>query len=168
VKRVLAAGLAVVLLSGCAGYRIGDVKPNYLRDIKTIAVLNFKNNTFNPRVETLVASTLIKQFQQDGTFQITTADKADAILEGVVNSVARGPVRSVRGNVLATTEFNLGINAGYTLRGRDGKPLVGPATITGGTSFFVGADVTTDERQALPLAAEDLAVRLVSQISEGW
>jgi hypothetical protein len=28
--------------------------------------------------------------------------------------------------------------------------------------------VTTDERQALPLATEDLATRLVAQLSEGW
>jgi hypothetical protein len=28
--------------------------------------------------------------------------------------------------------------------------------------------VTTDERQALPLATEDLATRLVTQLSEGW
>jgi hypothetical protein len=168
VKRFFAAVLALVCLTGCAGYHVGNVKPSYLRDIKTIAVLNFKNTTFHPRVETLVANTIIKQFQQDGTFQITTPDKADAILDGVVSGISRGPARSVRGNVLATTEFNLGLTVGYTLRGRDGKPVAGPASISGGTSFFVGTDVTTDERQALPLAAEDLAQRLVSQISEGW
>jgi hypothetical protein len=28
--------------------------------------------------------------------------------------------------------------------------------------------VTTDERQALPLASEELAIRLVAQLSEGW
>jgi hypothetical protein len=32
----------------------------------------------------------------------------------------------------------------------------------------VGEDVSTDERQALPLAAEELAGRLVTQLSEGW
>ena len=167
-KRFVAAALALVCLSGCAGYRIGDVKPNYLRDVKKIAILNFRNTTFTPRIETLVANTLVKQFQQDGTFQVTTPEQADAVLDGVVSGVSRGPARSVRGNVLATTEFNLGLTVGYTLRGRDGKPLVGPASISGGTSFFVGTDVITDERQALPLAAEDLAQRLVSQISEGW
>jgi len=35
-------------------------------------------------------------------------------------------------------------------------------------SSAIQADVNNDERQAIPLAAEDLAVRLVSQISEGW
>ena len=46
--------------------------------------------------------------------------------------------------------------------------LAPPAEVTGTTSFFVGPDIITDERQALPLAAEELATRLVSQLSEGW
>ncbi len=47
-------------------------------------------------------------------------------------------------------------------------------TVNGTTSFFVSgsntiaADVNQDERQAFPIAAEDLAIRLVSQLSEGW
>jgi hypothetical protein len=168
VKHIFVALLAAASLCGCAGYRLGEVKPNYLRAVKTIAILNFKNATFSPRVETLVTNTVIKQFQQDGTFRITTPDKADAILEGVVNGVSRAPTRSLRGNVLATSEFNLTVTVGYTLRGRDGKPLVGPGSIAGATSFFVGSDVITDERQALPLAAQELATSLVSQISEGW
>ena len=167
-KRLLAAALAVVCLSGCAGYRLGDVKPRDLGDIRTIAVLNFRNNTSNPRIETLVTNTVIKQFQHDGTFQITTPEKADAVLDGAVVAVSRSPTRSVRGNVLATNEFNLTLTVSYTLRDKTGKPRIGPASISGGTSFFVGRDVTTEERQALPLAAEGLATRLVSQISEGW
>jgi hypothetical protein len=71
----------------------------------------------------------------------------------------------------------------YKLVGRDGKMLGPQREAAGNTSFFVGtgetnqpntklgtilADVTTDERQALPLAAEELATRLVSELSEGW
>lgn len=155
-------------MSGCAGYRIGEAKPQYLKDVHTIAIPMFRNNTFLPRVEGVVTNTVIKQFQQDGTFRIVDEDKADAVLRATVTVVGRRPVRSVRGNVLATTEFNLGVAIVYTLVGRDGQALAGPANVSGGTSFFVGSDVTTDERQALPLAAEDLAVRLVSQLSEGW
>ena len=165
--RLFAALVLAALCSGCAGYRLGDVKPNYLREIRSIAVPTFRNGTFHPRIEVLVTNTVIKQFQQDGTFRITTEDKADAVLRATVTSVGRSPARFVRGNVLATTEFVLGLGVSYTLVGKDGKPVAG-AVVTGGTSFFVGADVTTEERQALPLAAEDLAVRLVSQLSEGW
>jgi hypothetical protein len=56
----------------------------------------------------------------------------------------------------------------YTLEARDGTTIAPPAEMVGTTSFFASADVTTDERQALPLATEDLATRLVTQLSEGW
>ena len=166
--KIVAPLLVAALLSGCAGYRLGEAKPNYLKEIRTIAIPTFKNGTYLPRVEVLVTNTVIKQFQQDGTFQITSEDKADAVLRATITTVGRQPVRSVRGNVLATTEFNLGVGITYTLFAKNGQPLVGPGGVSGGTSFFVGSDVATDERQALPLAAEDLAVRLVSQLSEGW
>jgi len=167
----LKASLATILclaISGCLGYQIGPVKPYYLRDVHTIAVPTFKNRTLVPRVEVLVTDTLIKQLQQDGTFQITSDDKADATLSAEISRINRYPARSVQGNVLATTEFNLALTLRYSLDVRDGKHLVGAAEVTGTTSFFVSSDVTTDERQALPLATEDLATRLVTQLSEGW
>ena len=157
-----------VALCGCLGYHVGPVKPYYLRDVHTIAVPTFKNHTLVPRVEVLVTDTVIKQLQQDGTFQVTNGDKADVVLAGEVDRINRMPARSVRGNVLATTEFNLGLVVKYSVVGRDGKTLAGPSQAVGSTSFFVSSDVTSDERQALPLATEDLATRLVSQLSEGW
>ncbi len=167
-KTFFSAFLLAVSLSGCAGYRVGEVKPDYLKDVHSIAVPTFKNHTFLPRIEALVTNTVIKQFQQDGTFRIANEGNADAVLRCTITTVGRNPARSVRGNVLATTEFNLGLLVTYTLVGRDGKTLAGPTGVSGTTSFFVGSDVTTEERQALPLAAEDMAVRLVSQLSEGW
>src|SRR5206468_3843835 len=134
----------------------------------TIAVPTFKNRTLVPRIEVLVTDTVIKQLQQDGTFQVANGDKADATLTGEVALIRRLPARSVRGNVLATTEFSLALSVKYSLTGRDGKDLAPPGQAVGTTSFFVSSDVTSDERQALPLATEDLATRLVSQLSEGW
>jgi hypothetical protein len=166
--KALFATLFCFALAGCLGYHIGPVKPYYLRDVHTIAVPTFKNRTLVPRIEVLVTDTVIKQLQQDGTFQITNGDKADATLTGEISRISRLPARSVRGNVLATTEFNLALSVRYTLTGRDGQQLVPPTTTLGTTSFFVSSDVTSDERQALPLATEELATRLVSQISEGW
>lgn len=167
-KKALSTLLLGLFLSGCAGYQLGPATPSYLRQIQSIAVPTFRNTTLVPRVEALVTGTVIKQFQQDGTFRIVNEATADATLKGEIVAIGRSPARSVRGNVLATTEFNLLLRVRYTLVGRDGKPLAGPSEAGGSTSFFVGEDVATDERQALPLAAEELAVRLVSQLSEGW
>ncbi len=165
------ASLATVfclVLSGCLGYHIGPVKPYYLRDVHTISVPTFKNRTLVPRAEVLVTDTVIKQLQQDGTFQIASGDKADATLSGEVSRISRLPARSVRGNVLATTEFTLILGVRYSLTGKNGEQLAPTNEAVGTTSFFVSSDVTTDERQALPLATEDLATRLVAQLSEGW
>lgn len=166
-KKTLALLLLPVLLEGCAGYQLGPATPSYLRNVHSIAVPTFTNNTLEPRLEVLVTNTAIKQFQQDGTFRIATADTADATLKAEIVSVGRNPARSVRGNVLSTTEFNLSITVKYTLLGRDGKQLTAGG-VAGSTSFFVGSDVNTDQRQAMPLAAEELARHLVSQLSEGW
>ena len=177
--KALLATLFCFALGGCLGYRIGPVKPYYLRDVHTLAVPTFKNRTLVPRIEVLVTDTVIKQVQQDGTYQITNGDKADATLAGEISRISRAPARSQRGNVLLTTEFSLVLVVKYWLTGRDGKQLVPPSDAIGTTTFFVDStatsvqqntsgDVTSDERQALPLATEDLAGRLVTQISEGW
>jgi hypothetical protein len=168
VKVLIAVTLGSFCLTGCLGYHIGPVKPSYLHDVHTLAVPTFQNQTLLPRIEVLVTSTVIKQFQQDGTFRIVGDEDSDATLKAEIMRVDRSPARSVRGNVLATTEFALAMHVKYSLIGRDGKTLAGPAEVTGTTSFFVGTDVTTDERQALPLATQELATRLVSQLSEGW
>jgi len=179
VKASLTVAVACLLLSGCLGYHVGPVKPYYLRDVHSIAVPTFKNRTLIPRIEVLVTDTVIKQLQQDGTFQIASDGNGDATLNGQIYRVDRVPARSVRGNVLATSEFSLALRVKYSVIGRDGKPLVPQAEAVGTTTFFVSeagasnansqvGDVTTDERQALPLATEDLATRLTSQLSEGW
>jgi hypothetical protein len=176
VKSLFVAGLACLGLTGCFGYHIGPAKPYYLRDVHSIAIPTFANNTLIPRIEVLVTDTVIKQFQQDGTFQITSNQNADAVLKGEISRITRSPARSVTGNVLATSEFNLVMRLRYKLVGRDGKPIAPSGEVSGSTSFFVEntsstgttGDVTTDERQALPLATEELAIHLVSQLSEGW
>ncbi|HUE40562.1 MAG TPA: LptE family protein [Chthoniobacterales bacterium] len=182
-KKTLAAAIACLALSGCLGYHIGPAKPNYLRDVHAIAIPTFENKTLTPRIEVLVTDTVIKQFQQDGTYRIVSGDKADATLKAEISRITRSPARSVTGNVLATSEFNLSMHVKWRLVGPDGKNLGPSGEAVGTTSFFVGTggtstvgtttssligDVTTDERQALPLAAEELANRLVTQLSEGW
>ena len=157
-----------LILTGCLGYQVGPVKPGVLRDVHVIAVPTFENKTLLPRVEVLVTDSVIKQIQQDGTYKIAEKDNADAVLKAEIIEISRTPARSVRGNVLATTEFNLAMHVRYKVEARSGTLLMPDAEVVGTTSFFVGTDVTTDERQALPLAAEELATHLVTQLSEGW
>lgn len=167
-----------VFLCGSCGYQVGPVKPKKLENIRRICVKNFKNETLEPRMEAMLASAVIKQLQLDGTYQVTNEDHADAILYGTLQRIDRIPSRAVRGNVLQSSEYRLTITGNYRLvTARTGAPL-DQRTVTGTTDFFVssgssGSDLLTadsaqDERQAMPLAVEDMATRISSLISEGW
>jgi hypothetical protein len=166
-KQTLAILLAA-LLAGCAGYHIGPVKPRILGDVKTVAVPMVANKTLVPRIEALVTDAIIKQIQQDGTYEVAPAGRADVVLQGSIKEIRRNSRRSVRQNILATKEFETQIFLEYTLVRRDTGQKVSKGTAVGVTSYFVGGDLQQQEYQALPLAAEDAAVRLTSQISEGW
>jgi outer membrane lipopolysaccharide assembly protein LptE/RlpB len=169
-----ALGAVAFVLAACAGYHAGPIKPTPMAGVKTIAVQTFRNDTLEPRVEVLLASSVIKQLQQDGTYRIVREDEADAILEGTLTEIERKPQRSVRGNTLLSREYDLILRVRYRVVERTTGKELESRSVNGRTSFFVSgsnalaADVNQDERQALPIAAEDLATRLVSQISEGW
>lgn len=176
--RLLLSLLAAMLCTACSGYQLGPVKPTKFKGVQRICVKNFRNDTLEPRMETLLANAIIKQIHADGTYEITDESRADAILEGTVTQIQRTPTRALRGNILQSTEFQLTLHANYRFSETRGGKLLDARTVTGTTSFFVTAgsvsqdlltaDTAQDERQAIPIAAEDLATRIASLISEGW
>jgi hypothetical protein len=160
--------LVVALLSGCAGYTVGPIQPSFMKGMHKLAVPIFDNKTFEPQVQTLVTDTFIKQLQQDGTYEITGLDRADAEIHGIIDTVTRVKARSVIGNVLASSQFNLQVQIRVQVFNAHSGALMGQRDVTGQTTFFVGNDLPTQERQAIPLAAEDAAVQAASYLSEGW
>ncbi len=172
--RFFIALLATAFLAGCAGYTVGPIKPTPMKQVTSVCVKNFKNDTLEPRVSALLANALIKQIQLDGTYKVTDEGRADAIIEGTLDQIQRRPARSLRANVLQTREYILYLRGRYKVVNPRSGVILDDRSIVGSTSFFVAgenlltADSNSDERQALPLAAEDLAIRLTSLISEGW
>lgn len=165
----LVMATAVTLFGGCAGYHLGPVVPKSMEGVKTVAVPTFENNTLIPRLEVLAAGTLIKQLQQDGTFQIVNENQADAVIEGRIANISRKSSRSIRGDVIASREYTLEVIVEYQVIRRSTGERLESGTVSGKTSFFVsGNDVNQDERQAIPLALEDVAVALTSRLTEGW
>ena len=159
---MLAASLA---LCGCAGYHVGIVNA---RGLHTIRVPVFKNSVFVPRIEEQVSNAIIRQLQIDGSLRVVSSADAEGTLEGEIIAWDRQPLRFRPKNLLVTREYRLVIAARITLRDRDGTVLVSRKRIEGETTYFVGDDEVAAERQAFPLAADDLAKNIVEQIVEGW
>jgi hypothetical protein len=170
-----------VLLSGCAGYHLGPVKPSSMKDVHTLAVPAFKNMTLEPRVEAMLANCVIKQLQQDGTYRIASENDSDAIVYGTLERIERTPSRGVQTDFFQTSEYTLSLLLKVKVVQRSTGKTLSERDLRGNSSFFVSssnsmsadinarvANVNRDERQAIPQAAEDAAVRLSSYLSEGW
>jgi len=168
-RAALAALLCIALLPGCAGYHVGPIKPYFMQGIHSIAVPTFRNQTLIPRLEVLISDTVIRQIQEDGTYKVASSDEgADAVLEGEVTRVIRQPSRSVIGDIQATEEYEMQLTVHYRVIRKATGELIEDKNAVGTTTFFVSGDVNQDERQAVPLAAQSVASRIVSDLSEGW
>lgn len=164
--RALAALLVAALLGGC--YTLGETKPSMMRNVTTLAVPVSRNKTLEPNIEGMLADTIVKKLQADGTYTITAESRADAVVNTTLLELTRYASRSVRGNVLATSEYVLVATVGYeVVEQSTGRKLM-TGQVLGRTSYFVGPDLQTDEAQAMPLAFADAAVSLASRLSEGF
>jgi hypothetical protein len=160
--------ILLAFLAGCAGYTLGPTPPTFMRGIHRVAVPIFKNVTVAPDIQAMATTTVIKQIQQDGTYEVTGVDQADAVVLGTIGSVERTKARSLQGNVLASAEFNLRVEINFRIERANTSQILGQRTVEGTTSFFVGNDTAVQENQAIPLAVEDAAIQFVSFLSEGW
>jgi hypothetical protein len=180
---LLPAAMTAMLLAteGCAGYHLGPVKPSKMRDVRSLAVPAFKNMTLEPRVEVMLANAVIKQVQQDGTYTIGSERDSDALVLGTIERIERTPARGVQRDFFQTSEYTLSLLLSVKVVERTTGKTLSEREVRGNSSFFVSssnslsaevnarvANINRDERQAIPLAAEDAALKLTSYLSEGW
>ena len=69
------------LLAGCGYY---STKSKTAKDIKSIAVTFFQNNTAEPNLEIAFTELVINNLLRDNTLKVVAEDDADALLEGSI------------------------------------------------------------------------------------
>ncbi|MES2597584.1 MAG: LptE family protein [Verrucomicrobiota bacterium] len=157
-----------LVLSSCAGYHLGGQKPAHMANITKLAVPTFENQTLEPRLSSVVTNSLIKQIQMDGSYQIVAKEDAEAVLEGTISRVDRSQFRSVRRNVLRTSQLQMRLLASYSIKDTaSGRPIHVGAT-SGMSYVILDSNVQNSEAQALDDAAQRLATSIANEISEGW
>lgn len=170
--------LAVLLTVGCAGYRVGNEKPTALKGVHSLTISTFENHSYEPNLSVKPANLVAQRIQVDGTFTLASPATADATLEGTIESIERLPVSSGAMNrgrdTLLTSEYLLSVRVAYLVRQKETGKTLRQGKVTGTTSFFIpgrdlrSADIPNYSRQALPIALEQAATKIVSAISEGW
>lgn len=183
----------VYALSGCAEYQLGSIKPEIYSGVERIHIPPFTNGTLEPRLSSLVTNAVLKQIHVDGTYQVSSRKNCDAVLVGRIRDVQKRQLRAVRFDTLRSQELsvtiyiewhleepNTGNRLGDSQPEEDGnsKKIQKKANgevirarhgvVTGTTIQFVAKDFQISERSALSLAASDAALKLVSQLADGW
>jgi hypothetical protein len=168
--RFLCAFAAVSLaLSGCAGYRVGEVSGRDLQGVRSVYVPTARNTSLTPDLQMTVTNDVIRRFNSDGTLTVQQNAAADSELDVTVTNVYQNAVRSSTSDILVTAEYQLNIQATVTYVNRKlGRKIFENVAVTGSTYFFTQANIQEAIRQALPLASEDLANNTVKLVTEGW
>ena len=160
------ACLATLLLSGCAGYRLGPANGMAAGE-KSIQIRPFSNATLEPRLTDAVTAQLRREIQRDGTFRLASQDDADIVLTGKITRYHRRELSLSEADTLTPLDFLLTLTAQVTARERGSDKVLLDKTVTGSTLMRIGTDLTEAERQALPILAADLAKNVTALLADG-
>jgi len=162
----ICAAFLAFLLTGCASYKLGPTNGMAAGE-RTIRVMGFVNTTMEPRLSDEVTQQMRKELQRDGTFKLASTDDADIVVSGVITRYVRHEMSFAPNDILTVRDFRLVMTAHITARDRISGQVLLDQPVSGNTLVRVGSDLTSAERQALPLLAADLARNATELLVDG-
>lgn len=163
-KLLLFPALAL-MLSGCAGYRVGSTLPESIRTVS----LSIVNETDEPSIEVQVMHSLRAGLQQDGRLDVCSQNDADAVLNVKLTRYSLIPLAYDRVRGTLAREYRLTLTASAVLYDtKTGAVILESPVLKGDSEFPYADDLTTAKLGALPAAADDLARKVVSTTVTAW
>jgi hypothetical protein len=164
--RLFGAGLALMILSGCAGYQLGPSN-GMVAGSRSVQVGPFSNQTMEPRLGDALTVALRRELQRDGTYHLSTRGDADIVVAGVLTRYHRHELSFVPDDILTVRDYRVSVTAQITARESGSGKILFDRPFTGYTLVRVGSNLTSSERQALPLLADDLAKNVAAMLVDG-
>jgi hypothetical protein len=126
----------------------------------------FSNMTMEPRLGETVTAEVRREVQRDGTYKLASHDDGDIVVSGVIVNYVRVPLAFQPTDALTVTDYSLKLVAQVTARERSTGKVLLNQRIGGSTLVIVGSNLTSAERQALPLLAEDFARNATAALAD--
>ena len=153
---------ALALFAGCSSYTWTSSVP---RDMRTVSVPTFRNETDVVELGAIAARQTLREFQREGTFRIASADDAAIEVQAVLKTANARMLNYKRGQSMRAYEFRYSLVADVSLVDRrNGKVLVDNRQYRAETTFFSDTDIVTTRRDAAGRLAEDLARQIVDDV----
>ena len=164
--QILALAFLAAIATGCAGYKLGPTNGDTAGS-KSVQIVPFVNGTTEPHLTDAVTTELRDRLQRDGTYKLSTHGEPDLVVTGVITRYGRNALSFQPGDTFTARDYKLMITAQVTARNRTTGQVIFEKEIKGFTTMRTGADLVSDERQALPLLAADLAKNVIDQLANG-
>ena len=160
-------GLGLILFgAGCAGYQLGPTQGR-LAGAQSVQVLPFHNQTLEPRLADPLTASLRKELQRDGTFRLETKEAGDILVSGTIVGYNRRAIAFQRNETRTAKDYTISMTAQVTATERlTGRVLLNKR-VSGRSMIRVGNDLTSAERQGIPLVADDFARNVTSLLANG-
>jgi outer membrane lipopolysaccharide assembly protein LptE/RlpB len=173
--------------SGCGYHFLGKGKGT-LEEIKTIAIPYFMNKTYEPGIDQIFTDALVNEFVESREFVITTEDKAEVVMKGVLKSFGEQVIsfdrndRAMEYRITVSLEFSVEERATGKVLWRDKNIThneeyrvdmehVAPTDITDTQEHQVKQDIAVTEfnkDKAIKRLAAELAERIHDNLLEGF
>jgi len=163
---VTALGLGVMLPQfGCGHY---GTTSRTAKDISSINVPFFSNETSEPNLEITVTETIIQNLIDDNTLKVVDRDRADAVLEGRIVEFQNRPFSY--NNQLNAEEYHVSVRVIVSLfNQKTNEPMWRDRTMAGTASYFVEQvenGNTFDD--AVNEALQQITERILNLTTQSW
>jgi hypothetical protein len=156
-----------MLLAACGYQPVGmSGSPASARQVAVEAITN---ETMRPGVQGVVGAAILRQLRLHGVLRSPATGPPDLILSGGVTGYQNDPIAFDRQDI--GRRFRVRVTLLATLVGRtDGKVRLREAVV--GEAFYTAGagavSISNSEDEALHVAAQDLANKLVARLLEEW
>lgn len=163
--RSLLLAILAAALAGCAGYHLGPLTGEPAGS-RSVEIRPFANRTIEPRLIEALSLQLRKAVQRDGTFRLETQGHGDIVMSGEIFRFDRNELAYQPHDAITPRDYYLTLSAHVTAIDLNTGKTNFSRVVTGRTTIRIGNDLSSVERQAIPLLAEDLARNAISQLAD--
>ena len=151
---------------GCAGYQLGPTNGTAAGS-RSVEVALFRNETNEPRLSESVAQSLRHRFQQEGTFKLATDGSGDVQVTGTIQRYERDPISFQVNDLLTPRDYDVRLVTHIRAVERTTGKVLLDRDVIARTTIQGNSDLSSAERQATPLLADDLAHRASALLIDG-
>jgi outer membrane lipopolysaccharide assembly protein LptE/RlpB len=138
--------------------------------IQTLAVQMLENRTSETGIETIVTSALVNELNRRRQGSVVNAAKADAVLNGTIESITWGTVS--RSGINTASERRVYATLSLTLTDMTGNVLWKRSGLKAAQAYAVAAESKTEteasRRQAISVLSEQMAEYVYRRLTDNF